>query len=246
MWMKTAVEKDQGSGRGQQDVETDTNELNVAHVCTGLAFELALKALAISEGRPITKKHEAEKNFRNLGKKSQTRIKQFVETNTPQTIERLLEYLDERMCHPDRKYWMVGRRGEHRAVGFVHSVPGLVIPDLATVHAEIVQMAGENTFDGLRQAARVRSRRGEHLATARFAANGSIRWEVTKAGKELGVTTSPAPRRINIVCPRCGSLEWQREKEEPDPDDQVTCKRCRINMRAGDVVSWNKERAKGQ
>ncbi len=114
MWMKTALEKDQRSGRGWQDVETDMNELNVAHVCTGLAFELALKALAKSEERPITKKHEAEKNYRNLGTKSQARIKKFVEENTPNTIDNLLKYLDEEMCHPDRKYWMVGRKGERR------------------------------------------------------------------------------------------------------------------------------------
>ncbi|MCY4613357.1 MAG: hypothetical protein OXB94_07035 [Nitrospira sp.] len=244
VWMKTALEKDQRSGRGRHDVETDSNELNVAHVCTGLAFELALKALAKSEGRPITKKHEAEKNYRNLGTKSQARIKKFVEENTPNTIENLLKYLDERMCHPDRKYWMVGRKGELRGVGFVHGVPGLVIPSLAIVHAEIVEMVGENTFDGWRESIRVGSGRGEHLATAHFDEDGSIRWKITRAGKELGVTTSPALRRINIVCPQCGSSEWQREKEEPDPDDQVTCKKCQISMRAGDVVSWNKERAK--
>ena len=165
-----------------------------------------------------------------------------MEENTPNTIDNLLKYLDEEICHPDRKYWMVGRKGEHRAVGFVHAVAGLVIPDLEIIHAEIVQMIGENTFDGWWEATRVGIRRGEHLATAHFNEDGSIRWEVTRAGKELGVTTSSASRRTNIVCPQCGSSEWQREKEEPDPDDQVTCKKCQVNMRAGDVVSWNKER----
>ena len=61
VWMKTAVEKDWRSGRGRKDVETDHHELNVAHVCAGLAFELALRALAKSEGRPTTKKHEKER-----------------------------------------------------------------------------------------------------------------------------------------------------------------------------------------
>ena len=49
VWMKTALEKDKSSGRGQSGVEVDSNELNVAHVCVGLAFELVLKALAKSE-----------------------------------------------------------------------------------------------------------------------------------------------------------------------------------------------------
>ena len=44
VWMKIALETDQRSGRGRRNVETDSHYLNVAHVCTGLAFELALKA----------------------------------------------------------------------------------------------------------------------------------------------------------------------------------------------------------
>ena len=61
VWMKTALEKDKSSGRGQSGVEVDSNELNVAHVCVGLAFELVLKALAKSERRPIRTRHESLK-----------------------------------------------------------------------------------------------------------------------------------------------------------------------------------------
>ena len=67
--METALEHDQRSGRGRRGVETNVHYLNVAHVSTGLAFELVLKALATSEGRSVLNKHEAEKNYRNLGKK---------------------------------------------------------------------------------------------------------------------------------------------------------------------------------
>ena len=244
VWMKTAVEKDQRSGRGRNDVETDTNELNVAHVCTGLAFELALKALAKSEGRPITTKHESVKNYRALSTASQVRIKHFVEQETPNTIESFLQYIDERMCHPDRKYWMVGRKGEQKPVGFVYSVSGLIIPDLAKVHAEIVQMVGENTFVSWERGIRVGSSRGALLAIGRFNEDGSTRFEVTEDGRTMGVTTSPQrAERINIRCPRCHAGQWIKDKQEPEPDDQVTCIECRATMRAGDVIDWNRERA---
>ena len=148
VWMTTAMELDRRSGRGRGHVATDNSELNVAHVCTGLAFELALKALATSEGRPIAMKHEAEKGYRNLGKQSRATLKRFVKEaeNLPRAIEDLLAYLDERMCHPDRKYWMVGKAGTMSGIGFTQNLPGLVIPDLAVLHAKIVNMAGEKTF----------------------------------------------------------------------------------------------------
>ena len=117
---------------------------------------------------------------------------------------------------PSRSEVLDGRKkGRTKGVGFVHHVAELVIPDLAIIHAQIVQLVVENTFDSWREATRVGSRRGEHMATAHFNADGSIRWEVTKAGKELGVTTSSGPRRINIVCLQCGSSEWQRKRSRP-------------------------------
>ena len=246
VWMKTAVEKDRASGRGQNDVETDMHELNEAHVCAGLAFELALKALAKSERRPITKKHESAKNYRALSTKSQLRIKQFVEKETPNTIEGFLQYLDERMCHPDRKYWMVGKKGEAGPVGFVHNVEGLIIPDLEKVHSKIVQMVGENTFEGWEDGIHVRSSKGPLLATGHFNEDGSIRFEITESGKKMGMTAGPAPQleRTNVRCPKCQTEEWIKEKQQPEPDDQVTCRGCQVTMRAGDVIAWNRERMK--
>ena len=35
------------SNRSQEDSHTNHNKLNVAHVCTGLAFELAYKSLLV-------------------------------------------------------------------------------------------------------------------------------------------------------------------------------------------------------
>lgn len=170
VWMATAVELDRRSGRGQPSGAVDSSQLNVAHVCTGLAFELALKVLAIGAGGSFVTKHGAEKNYRNLGEQSRAVLKKFVEENEnlPNTIQDLLEYLDERMCHPDRKYWMVGKTGAMSAIGFAQDLPGLVIPDLAVLHEKIVNMAGEKAFVDWQESVLVRSTRGSLIGTIRL------------------------------------------------------------------------------
>ncbi len=145
--MATAVERDKRSGRERNNDAIDHHELNVAHVCVGFAFELALKALAKSEGRPATKKHEAATNYRILGTQSRAKIEEVVKEITSYSIDRFIEYLDERMCHPDRKYWMVERGGQMRPVGFLTGDKNLMIPKLAKVHGKIVDLVGENTFE---------------------------------------------------------------------------------------------------
>lgn len=242
VWMATALERDGRSGQEQKDFEIDHHELNVAHVCVGFAFELALKALAKSEGHVATKRHEATKNFRSLGVQSQAKIEHIVKEITSYSIDSFLEYLDERMCHPDRKYWMVGKRGQAGAVGFLTGDKNLMITKLAAVHREIVDMVGENTFEDWQVGTHVQTGVGEHLATGYVNQDGSIGFEITEAGKAAGVTTSPPTQSLNIVCPRCGGSRWRKEKEIPEPDDRVTCMDCQVEMRAGDVVSWNKKR----
>ena len=147
VWMATAVEKDRASGRERGGGATNHHLLNVAHVCTGLAFELVLKALARSEGRPLVTKHDSTSCYGALSEVSKRRVAQAVEAHGQQKIGDFLEYLDEAMCHPDRKYWMVDSGGAPRSVGFVLNIEGLVIADLARIHAEIVSMVGNNTFE---------------------------------------------------------------------------------------------------
>ena len=245
VWIETAVERDKASGRGQSGVETDMHELNVAHVCAGLAFELVLKALAKSERRTSTTKHEALKNYRALSKKSQDKIAQIVKMYTSNSIQGFLEYMDERMCHPDRKYWMVGRKGEARGVGFVENIEGLVIPDIAKVHSAIAQMVGENAFEGWQEGIRAQVGIGPLIATGKFHEDGVFRFDVTEFGKKTGVTTGSLQQgKTYVLCPQCASCDWNMEKQDPEPDDRVTCRRCQATMRAGDVLAWNMERAR--
>lgn len=147
VWMRIAVERARSADHGLGGA--NHNELNVAHVCTGLAFELAMKALAKSEGRSVVLKHEATKIYRSLSQHSRTRIEQAAETD----LDGLLRYLDREMCHPDRKYWMMDRRGRHQATGFSLSP---AIPTLAALHAKIIDIAGEITFENWQEGLQVR------------------------------------------------------------------------------------------
>ena len=137
---------------------------------------------------------------------------------------------------------MVGKRGEIGSVGFLIGDEHFVIPTLATVHAKIADMVGGNAFEASRSGTHVRTEKGEHLATGHVDPDGSIKFEITEAGKALGVSKIPARQRLEIVCPLCLGKNWRKDKEEPEPADRVTCMTCNAEMRAGDVVSWNKER----
>ena len=74
VWMQIATERVQSNRYGFRGA--DHNELNVAHVCTGLAFELAMKALAKSEGRTVVGTHVATKIYSSLSRESQAKIQQ--------------------------------------------------------------------------------------------------------------------------------------------------------------------------
>ena len=244
VWMQTAVEKDKTSGRGGND--SDHNVLNVAHVCTGLAFELVLKVLAKSEGRPIRTKHESLQNYQALSRESQTKIAKIVKTLTSYEIKVFLGNLDDKMCHPDRKYWMMGRDGDNQGVAFDQNVKGLIIPDLAKVHAKIADMVGENTFEDWVAGTQAKTKRGELLATIESNEDGSLKKpEITEYGKNIGVTTTPPQReQLIILCPKCRACEWIKEKQLPESDDQVTCGECQATMRAEDAIEWNIKRMK--
>lgn len=60
----------------------------------------------------------------------------------------ILDYLKERMCHPDRKYWKVNSKPQDRAVRFVQNIRGLVIPDLTELQKGIARIAARKVFKG--------------------------------------------------------------------------------------------------
>lgn len=151
-WMATAVEKHE---QFERSARTDHNFCNVGHVCAGIAFELVLMALAVSEGKPYCKKHGAAKNFSSLGKKSRRAIRAIVEQVAECPFEDFLAYLDERMCDPDRKYWGYNKEGGGGAVGFVIDIHSFLPPTLAAVHGKIADMVGRNAFQAWQDGQRI-------------------------------------------------------------------------------------------
>ena len=155
-WANTAVMLDE-RGRakpGESVMNANHNQLNVAHVSMGLAFELVLKALAVSEGRKFTGSHEALINYGALSPLTQDKVAEAIKSHSGMSVEHYLEYLDERMCHPDRKYWMVKKSGAAGGTGF-SSIPAHGIPVAANIHREIADMVGQNTFRNWERGQRV-------------------------------------------------------------------------------------------
>ena len=155
-WAATAVMLDElGRAKpGESVVNANHNQLNVAHVSMGLAFELALKALAVSEGRRFSGKHEATINYGELSPSSRDKVAKAIKDHSGMSVRYYLEYLDERVCHPDRKYWMVDKSGAARASGFAN-IPELGIPVAAKIHGDIANMVGQNTFQDWQQGQRL-------------------------------------------------------------------------------------------
>lgn len=156
VWANTAVMLyERGRSKlGESVLNADHNQLNVAHVSMGLAFELALKALAVSEGRRFSGSHDARINYDALSPSSRDKIAQAIKDHSGMSVQRYLEYLDERMCHPDRKYWMVEKSGAAGGTGF-SDIPALGVSVAARIHREIADMVGQNTFRGWQRGQRV-------------------------------------------------------------------------------------------
>ena len=82
------------------------NELNVAYVCAGYAFELVFKILVDLSGTIPTAKHEPSVAFGKMAVKYRTEVKRIVTKHGWKDIGTFLDHLDNNLSHKDRKYWM--------------------------------------------------------------------------------------------------------------------------------------------
>ena len=148
--MDVAVRLDSESGRPRNDDHSNTNhhQLNVAHVCTGLAFELAYKSLLVAAFIPLEKTHNIKKLHTMLPTETQESVEQWFKDAGWEKRDKLLEYLDERMSHPDRKYWMENPWA--RAKTGIRAGPGfamtgkMTIPDLTSILYKMANLGAEN------------------------------------------------------------------------------------------------------
>ena len=87
------------------------NELNVAAVCAGYAFELMFKALVKTDGKEPKPVHEPSEAYGHLTEKDKIEVDRIIVKHGWKDSKELLAYLDEYLCHGDRKYWMRPRKG---------------------------------------------------------------------------------------------------------------------------------------
>ena len=82
------------------------NELNVAAVCAGYAFELIYKVLVRVGGRQHKGRHEPSRAHAGLAPTERTEVERIITSHGWRDASELLAHLDEHLCDKDRKYWM--------------------------------------------------------------------------------------------------------------------------------------------
>ena len=148
-WMDVAVRLDRESGRGRNNNNINRCKLNVAHVCTGMAFELAYKSLLMAEFKLPKRTHSIEELHKMLKAETQRIVEGWINRAGWKESNALLKYLDERMAHPDRKYWMenpwkTAKTGVRSGVGFVIGIGIMTIPELAPILYKLANLGAQN------------------------------------------------------------------------------------------------------
>lgn len=100
-----------------------TNEMNVAAVCAGYAFELLFKVLVKAAGGKPRLKHPPRDAYNKLNELGDGEVRAEVgriiaDHGRNEPIE-LLEYIDD-LCHRDRKYWMRPKDDTRRGTSVIH------------------------------------------------------------------------------------------------------------------------------
>ena len=146
VWMDTAMYLDFKSNRPQNNIHnTDDSKLNVAHVCTGLAFELAYKSLLAAEFIPLKKTHSIQKLHEMLKKETRGIVEGYINKKGWKDSTHFLTYLNTNMAHPDRKYWMENPWKKREAgIGFVTAEGIMTIPGLAPILYKLVDLGWQN------------------------------------------------------------------------------------------------------
>ena len=113
VWMDTAEKlylSNVGGSKELSDIRMSGyphgNELNVAAVCAGYAFELIFKVLVRAGGNQPKAKHEPSKAYMRLTAKDKVEVDEIIVKHGWKDSKELLTYLDKDLCDKNRKYWM--------------------------------------------------------------------------------------------------------------------------------------------
>lgn len=113
VWMVIAAETHNKEHREQDSLGNSVrhrypkeNELNVAYVCAGFAFEIIFKVLVKLSGKAPKPKHEPSIAWKDICEKYCTDVERLIVSHGWTDITVFLQFLDQHLCNKDRKYWM--------------------------------------------------------------------------------------------------------------------------------------------
>ena len=116
------------------------NELNVATVCAGYAFELIFKVLARVGHNQPEPVHEPSAAYERLTQEDRDAVDRIIASQGWNDPVEFLAYLDEYLCHRDRKYWMRPKSGGN-VQGMFHFGGRKGMDALKRLHKELSDFA---------------------------------------------------------------------------------------------------------
>ena len=117
-----------------------TNELNVAAVCAGYAFELIFKVLARAGHNQPDPVHEPSVAYKRLVPEDKVVVDKIIVNHGWNDSDEFLAHLDKSLCHRDRKYWMRPKRGGN-VQGMFHFGGRKSMDALKRLHKELSDFA---------------------------------------------------------------------------------------------------------
>ena len=153
--MEEAVRLDVESGRRLVNSGGHINhfKLHIAHLLAGYAFELVYKALSVIEFVPIQKTHLVKKLHENLNEKIQKIIENWAKEKGWKNAANMLEYIDNRLTAPNRKYWDMDPWIQKKRVlyGTAIADSNMTIPELSRIFAKLCDLAHERYLEQIQK-----------------------------------------------------------------------------------------------
>ena len=117
------------------------NEMNVACVCAGYAFELLFKVLVQLGGETPDPKHELKSAHEKLCESDRIEVKRILARHGWSDPTEFMSNLDQELCHQCRKYWMQNREYTSPKHGTFHLNGPKAMKNLGKVHKDLSKWA---------------------------------------------------------------------------------------------------------
>lgn len=123
------------------------NEVNVAAVCAGYAFELLFETLLRADQKEPEGVHPPSRTYARLEQSVQAEVSAIAARHGWARIDEFMDYLDNDLCKPARKYWMRPTNGGPARGRLELSGRGR-IDALSHLHGDFVELALRRISEG--------------------------------------------------------------------------------------------------